>query len=63
MCSAFVKFEVMMHFCDLVNWHLHTNCTSACSLQEDTEEKVEEKKRQLYEEDIDAILARAEVSC
>ena len=52
-----------MHFCELVSRNLHTNHTSACSLQEDTEEKVEEKKRQLYEEDIDAILARAEVSC
>ena len=54
---------MMMHFCELVRQHLDVNHTFACSLQEDTEEKVEEKKRQLYEEDIDAILARAEVSC
>ena len=49
--------------CEVAKRHLHTSHTSACFLQEDTEEKVEEKKRQLYEEDIDAILARAEVSC
>ena len=50
----------MVHSCELVT---SAPAYQILPLQEDTEEKVEEKKRQLYEEDIDAILARAEVNC